>query len=202
MSAFLGICFVYIASWSVMFYSQGRWSSLIRRSLIRADDNGCAAVYRWTWIQWPFFASMTVASFMIFVTAAVFAAICLLNFNQGLAHYRTSISHVPPFYPFATLLAHLLSPIVCVIHIDLSFLYSPCRKGSFLIRLRSRSVLQQPRRRDSRKVLFRPPSSGPPQSQARRHHRHHEHCGHRHEGTQQIAVHQGRKLGICWSPWC
>ncbi|THH29296.1 hypothetical protein EUX98_g4895 [Antrodiella citrinella] len=66
MALFLAICFIYIASWSIMFYSQ---------------------VYRWTWVQWPFFASMTVASFIILIIAGIFAVICLLNFDRGLAHY-------------------------------------------------------------------------------------------------------------------
>lgn len=49
-------------------------------------------VYRWTWLQWPFFASMSVASFVVLTCAGVFAIGCLLNFNKGLAHYRTCSS--------------------------------------------------------------------------------------------------------------
>ncbi|TCD71409.1 hypothetical protein EIP91_010115 [Steccherinum ochraceum] len=66
MAVFLSVCFTYIATWSIMFYSD---------------------VYRWTWLQWPFFASMSVASFVVLTCAGVFAIGCLLNFNKGLAHY-------------------------------------------------------------------------------------------------------------------
>ncbi|KAL4249726.1 hypothetical protein ABKN59_006531 [Abortiporus biennis] len=66
MGVFLGLCFTYVACWGIMFYSQ---------------------VYRWTWIQWPFFACMTVTSFIVFIGSGVLGIICWLNFNNGLAQY-------------------------------------------------------------------------------------------------------------------
>ncbi|KAH8101293.1 hypothetical protein BXZ70DRAFT_121848 [Cristinia sonorae] len=66
MILFFSICFIYIACWSIMFYSQ---------------------VYRWTWMQWPFFASMAIASFIVLIASGAFAVMCMLNFDKGLAHY-------------------------------------------------------------------------------------------------------------------
>lgn len=67
MSGFLTVSFIYIASWSIMFYSQ---------------------VYRWTFINWVFFSCTTVASFIVLVLATVFGVLCSLNFGKGLAQYR------------------------------------------------------------------------------------------------------------------
>ncbi|TCD64570.1 hypothetical protein EIP91_003897 [Steccherinum ochraceum] len=66
MTVFLLVCFIYLATWPMMFFSD---------------------VYRWTWLQWPFFASMSAVSFVVLVCAGVFAVGCLINFNRGLAHY-------------------------------------------------------------------------------------------------------------------
>ncbi|CAL1697872.1 unnamed protein product [Somion occarium] len=62
----LTTCFIYIACWSIMFYSQ---------------------VYRWTWIQWPFFASMTLTSLLVLIGCGILGIICWLNFDKGLAQY-------------------------------------------------------------------------------------------------------------------
>lgn len=67
MSGFLAVAFIYIACWSIMFYSQ---------------------VYRWTFVNWVFFACITVASFVVLVLVTVFAVLCWLNFGKGLAQYR------------------------------------------------------------------------------------------------------------------
>ncbi|RPD60844.1 hypothetical protein L227DRAFT_575013 [Lentinus tigrinus ALCF2SS1-6] len=61
---FLNIC--YIALWSAMFYSH---------------------VYRWTFIEWPFFACSTMVSMGVLVGAAIFGTISWVNFGRGLAHY-------------------------------------------------------------------------------------------------------------------
>ncbi|KAH9915317.1 uncharacterized protein B0H18DRAFT_1124975 [Fomitopsis serialis] len=66
MAGFLFISFIYIACWTIMFYSQ---------------------VYRWTFITWMFFACMTVASFAVLVLTTVFGVLCWLNFGKGLAEY-------------------------------------------------------------------------------------------------------------------
>ena len=67
MASFLTVSFIYIACWSIMFYSQ---------------------VYRWTFINWVFFACITVASFVVLVLATVFGVLCWFNFGKGLAQYR------------------------------------------------------------------------------------------------------------------
>ncbi len=67
MAVFLLFALVYIVSWSLMFDSQ---------------------VYRWTWIQWPFFASCTISAFIAVITSGVFGVVCWLQFGAGLAHYR------------------------------------------------------------------------------------------------------------------
>ncbi|TFY63913.1 hypothetical protein EVJ58_g2954 [Rhodofomes roseus] len=66
MAGFLAVSFIYIACWSIMFYSQ---------------------VYRWTFITWVFFACVTVASFVVLVLATVFAVLCWLNFGKGLRQF-------------------------------------------------------------------------------------------------------------------
>jgi hypothetical protein len=68
---FLGI--FYITSWGVMFYSQA---------------------FRWTFASWPFFASLTVAAFVMLIASFVLGVICRKNFDKGLAHFR--MFHVCP----------------------------------------------------------------------------------------------------------
>lgn len=66
MAGFIILAFVLIACWGTMFYS---------------------LVYRWTFIQWPFFACMTVSSFIGLTACVVLGIVCWLNFNKGLAHW-------------------------------------------------------------------------------------------------------------------
>ncbi|KZT05262.1 uncharacterized protein LAESUDRAFT_236634 [Laetiporus sulphureus 93-53] len=66
MAVFLVVCFFYIVSWSIMFYSE---------------------VYRWTFLAWFFFAALTIVSFVMLIATAVFGVICRLNFGKGLAEY-------------------------------------------------------------------------------------------------------------------
>ncbi|OSX56695.1 hypothetical protein POSPLADRAFT_1050592 [Postia placenta MAD-698-R-SB12] len=66
MGLFLALCFTYIAAWSVMFASQ---------------------VYRFTFLQWEFFSSVTVVSFLVLISTGVFGVLCRINFGRGLAHY-------------------------------------------------------------------------------------------------------------------
>lgn len=47
-----------------------------------------SSTYRWTFSTWPFFACMTVLSFVLLVASLVLGAICRSNFGKGLAHYR------------------------------------------------------------------------------------------------------------------
>jgi hypothetical protein len=66
MSVFLVLGFIFISGWALMFYS---------------------LVYRWTFLQWPFLASLTVASYVVMIASMVLGIKCWLNFHQGLAHY-------------------------------------------------------------------------------------------------------------------
>lgn len=47
-------------------------------------------VYRFIFLSWSFFATITVTSYICVVTSAILGIICRFNFGQGLAHYRTS----------------------------------------------------------------------------------------------------------------
>jgi len=66
MLAFLLIDFVFFTAWAIMYYSE---------------------VYRWTWIQWPFFASLTACAQVIMAATIVIGTICWRQFGNGLAHY-------------------------------------------------------------------------------------------------------------------
>ncbi|THH16282.1 hypothetical protein EW146_g4323 [Bondarzewia mesenterica] len=66
MVAFSAIGFVFITCWSIMFYSR---------------------VYRFTFVDWPFFGSMTVSSFIVMILSVVFGIISRLNFKHGLTQY-------------------------------------------------------------------------------------------------------------------
>ncbi|KII83846.1 hypothetical protein PLICRDRAFT_147929 [Plicaturopsis crispa FD-325 SS-3] len=66
MTTFLVIGFIFIAGWSVMFYSQ---------------------VYRWQFVQFPFFACITLEAFIVMIASCVLGAVCWRNFDKGLAHY-------------------------------------------------------------------------------------------------------------------
>ncbi|OSD03730.1 hypothetical protein PYCCODRAFT_1466642 [Trametes coccinea BRFM310] len=66
MAAFIFLTVCYIVGWSVMFYSQ---------------------VYRWTFIEWPFFGCATLVSFVVMMGALIFGIICWTGFDKGLAHY-------------------------------------------------------------------------------------------------------------------
>jgi len=64
--AFLSIAFFFLFAWSFMFYSQ---------------------VYRFTFVDWPFFCVTTVTSFLSLVSSTVFAFICLRNYGKGLSQW-------------------------------------------------------------------------------------------------------------------
>jgi hypothetical protein len=61
-----------IAVWSFMFASR---------------------LYRWTFSTWPFFAALTVMSFVYLVITILLAVVCRTNFGKGLAPYREYFSH-------------------------------------------------------------------------------------------------------------
>lgn len=64
--AFLAVAFFFIFAWSMMFYSR---------------------VYRFTFVDWPFFGCMTMSSFAALLSSTVFAFICLRNYDKGLAEW-------------------------------------------------------------------------------------------------------------------
>ena len=68
MIAFLLVGSLLIAGWSVMF---------------------CSMIYRFTFVDWPFFGSVTVASFVFMILSMVFGLACRTNFGKGLMDYRT-----------------------------------------------------------------------------------------------------------------
>ncbi|OCH91309.1 hypothetical protein OBBRIDRAFT_753300 [Obba rivulosa] len=66
MMLFLLICAAYFVCWAVMLYSK---------------------VFRWTFVQWPFFACITVSSFVVLVASGICGVVCWCKFGKGLAHY-------------------------------------------------------------------------------------------------------------------
>ena len=64
MMIFLAVSVFYVVGSAVMFHSK---------------------TYDWTYINWPFFASLTTASFVVFVAGMLLAVVVWINFNQGLA---------------------------------------------------------------------------------------------------------------------
>ena len=67
-AAFLAVAFFFLFAWSMMFYSR---------------------VYRFTFVDWPFFGCMTVTSFVTLISSTVFAFVCLRNYDKGLAQWST-----------------------------------------------------------------------------------------------------------------
>jgi hypothetical protein len=63
---FLAVAFFFLFAWSMMFYSR---------------------IYRFTFIDWPFFGSMTVASFVALLCSTGFAIMCSRNYGKGLAEW-------------------------------------------------------------------------------------------------------------------
>ena len=63
---FLGVAFFFLFAWSMMFYSR---------------------IYRFTFIDWPFFGAMTVTSFVALLCSTGFAIMCARNYDKGLAQW-------------------------------------------------------------------------------------------------------------------
>jgi len=66
MVAFLFLGVFYIVSWAVMFYTP---------------------VFRWTFVSWPFLATLTVSAFVMMIASCVLGVFCWRNFDKGLARY-------------------------------------------------------------------------------------------------------------------
>lgn len=69
MAGFMFLVVAYIVCWGAMFYSE---------------------VYRWTFIEWPFFACSTLVSMVVLFGSVISSTISWMGFGKGLAHYRTS----------------------------------------------------------------------------------------------------------------
>lgn len=63
---FLGAGIFVTVIWTLMFFSP---------------------LYRFVFNTWPFFATMTVTSYIFLVATSILGALCRLNFGKGLAHY-------------------------------------------------------------------------------------------------------------------
>ncbi|KAF8750807.1 hypothetical protein RHS01_09179 [Rhizoctonia solani] len=74
MHAFLIISLLFITAWAAMFASD---------------------VYRWSFATWPFFAAMTVTSFVVLVATTGLAIVCRYNFKKGLALFLQSQQILP-----------------------------------------------------------------------------------------------------------
>ncbi|KAG8771056.1 hypothetical protein FRC12_003877 [Ceratobasidium sp. 428] len=74
MHAFLVISLLFVTAWAAMFASD---------------------VYRWTFATWPFFAAMTVVSYVVLVATTGLAIICRYNFKKGLALFLQSQQILP-----------------------------------------------------------------------------------------------------------
>lgn len=68
MLAFLIMGLAYIGGWSAMYYSE---------------------VFRWTWVEWPFFASLSVTAQAVQVASVIIGVVCWRNFHRGFAQWRT-----------------------------------------------------------------------------------------------------------------
>jgi hypothetical protein len=66
MTAFLILGFIFVFGWAFMFYS---------------------TVYRWTFLEWPFLACLTLESLIVLTSSLVLGVIAWFNFNKGLANY-------------------------------------------------------------------------------------------------------------------
>ncbi|KAF8154025.1 hypothetical protein B0H34DRAFT_799931 [Crassisporium funariophilum] len=62
-------------------------------------------LYRYIFITWPFFATVTVTSYVLIIVTTVFGVLCRLNFGKGLAHYLQvtdaleGVDFTPVYFP-------------------------------------------------------------------------------------------------------
>ena len=70
---FLAVAFFFLFAWSMMFYSR---------------------IYRFTFVDWPFFGAMTVSSFVALLCSTGFAIMCSRNYGKGLAEWSKHGSFV------------------------------------------------------------------------------------------------------------
>ncbi|KAJ3486147.1 hypothetical protein NLI96_g4437 [Meripilus lineatus] len=66
MLVFLALSFLYLVGWAAMF---------------------AAPSFRWTFVQWKFFALMATASVVLTLTTLILGIVCRMNFGKGLARY-------------------------------------------------------------------------------------------------------------------
>jgi hypothetical protein len=85
MTGFLILGFIFLSCWLIMQYSM---------------------VYRFTFEQWPFFACITLTSFINIIIGMAFGVLSWLNFGKGLSSYRESLL-VCATWTFVTMLPYL-----------------------------------------------------------------------------------------------
>lgn len=86
MIVFLGICLFITVGWAILFYSDVyRWWAFPASGRI-FYLNSFIFINR-SFVQWPYLACYTVASFTLLIASLVLGIICRLNFGKGLAQY-------------------------------------------------------------------------------------------------------------------
>lgn len=71
MFIFLVLSILYLAGWSVMFFS---------------------TTFRWTFVTWSFFSVMACASVFLTVLSFILGVVCRYNFGKGLPRYRAYLN--------------------------------------------------------------------------------------------------------------
>lgn len=99
MLVFLGTGLAYIGGWGAMYYSK---------------------VFRWTWIEWPFFACLSVTALGVQIASVVIGFFCWRKFHQGFAQWCKSyysLFHVHPVSIFVVFLNSYLTTLLTVYEI-------------------------------------------------------------------------------------
>ncbi|KAF9472835.1 hypothetical protein BDN70DRAFT_868024 [Pholiota conissans] len=92
MLVFLGIGFIIITGWALMFYS---------------------LVFPWTFMQWPYLGCFTIASFVLLGASIIIGIVCRMNFGKGLKEYLhaestlSALNFAPDEFTHRTSQSHL-----------------------------------------------------------------------------------------------
>jgi hypothetical protein len=46
-----------------------------------------SAIYRYVFVTWPFFACVSVTSYLFVLATTIMAVVCRMNFGKGLGHF-------------------------------------------------------------------------------------------------------------------
>lgn len=82
------IAVVLIVISTALFWSP---STLLHLSGLYACGLPTGIVYRYIFLTWPFFTTVTCTAYALLIATSVFCVICRLNFGKGLAEYCESI---------------------------------------------------------------------------------------------------------------